>query len=246
LKQSRGQLTVAEGMSPLTASCLGGVLFCVCARKHPKNTCLQVRPLVKSVCAHRCEHSYVCLLRGVGLTNLIRIGDKVVDRDRIDRALDKLFDMRQNGASQAEVAAALGTDRSFVSRLENLGEIRKGERVAVIGFPIGNKEEIEQLAKKAGVDYVWLMNDEERWAYVEDRSGIELLNDVIREISDFNQYDQVIFLGSDFRVRLIEAILGEKVTSVVIGESPIKEDVNIDVAEMISIIKAVRGGAEKA
>ncbi|HOK71270.1 MAG TPA: helix-turn-helix transcriptional regulator, partial [Bacillota bacterium] len=100
------------------------------------------------------------------MTNLIRIGDKVVDRDRIDRALDKLFDMRQNGASQAEVAAALGTDRSFVSRLENLGEIRKGERVAVIGFPIGNKEEIEQLAKKAGVDYVWLMNDEERWAYV--------------------------------------------------------------------------------
>jgi hypothetical protein len=102
---------------------------------------------------------------------------------------------------------------------------------------------IERLAKKAGVDFVWLMNDVERWAYVEERSGIELLNDVVREISDFHQYDQVIFLGSDFRVRLIEAILGEKVISVVIGKSPIKEDVNIDPEEMAALIEAVRGGA---
>lgn len=176
-------------------------------------------------------------------TNLIRVGDKVIDRDRIDRTIDKLLDMRRNGVSQAEAAAAVGIDRPFVSRLENLGEIRKGRRVAPIGFPIGNKEDIERLAKKAGVDFVWLMNDVERWAYVEERSGIELLNDVVREISDFHQYDQVIFLGSDFRVRLIEAILGEKVISVVIGKSPIKEDVNIDPEEMAALIEAVRGGA---
>ena len=112
-------------------------------------------------------------------TNLIRVGDKVIDRDRIDRTIDKLLDMRRNGVSQAEAAAAVGIDRPFVSRLENLGEIRKGRRVALIGFPIGNKEDIERLAKKAGVDFVWLMNDVERWAYVEERSGIELLNDVV-------------------------------------------------------------------
>ena len=89
------------------------------------------------------------------------------------------------------------------------------------------------------------MNDEERWAYVQDRSGIELLNDVVREISGFQQYDQVIFLGSDFRVRLIEAILGDRVTSVVIGRSPIHGDVEVDPHEISAVIAAVRGGADQ-
>ncbi len=176
---------------------------------------------------------------------LVRVGEKVIDRDKIDRVLDRLFELRQNGASQAEAAAAVGIDRSFVSRIENLGEVRKGKRVALIGFPVGNKADIEAVAQRAGVDRTWLMSDVERWAYVEDRSGIELLNDVVKEISDFNQYDQVIFLGSDFRVRLIEAILGDRVTSMVIGQSPIHGDVYIDPEEIEAVIDAVRGGANK-
>ena len=176
---------------------------------------------------------------------LVRVGDKVIDRDKINRVLDRLLELRQNGLSQAEAAAQVGIDRSFVSRVENLGEVRKGKRVALIGFPIGNKSEIEAVAKSAGVDYTWLMNDEERWAYVQDRSGIELLNDVVREISGFQQYDQVIFLGSDFRVRLIEAILGDRVTSMVIGRSPIHGDVEVDPHEISAVIAAVRGGADQ-
>ncbi len=175
---------------------------------------------------------------------LVRVGEKVIDRDKINRVLDKLFDLRRNGASQAEAAAAVGIDRSFVSRIENLGEVRKGKRVALIGFPVGNKAEVEAVAKRAGVDYTWLMNNEERWAYVENRSGIELLNDVVREISGFQQYEQVIFLGSDFRVRLIEAILGDRVTSIVIGHSPIHEDVHVDPHEIAAVIEAVRGGGD--
>lgn len=70
---------------------------------------------------------------------LVRVGEKVIDRDKVDRVLDRLFELRQNGVSQAEAAARVGIDRSFVSRIENLGEVRKGKRVALIGFPVGNK-----------------------------------------------------------------------------------------------------------
>lgn len=173
---------------------------------------------------------------------LIRIGDKIIDRDKINRALDKLFDMRQNGASQQEAAVALGIDRTFVSRVENLGEIRKGKRVALVGFPVGNKEEIEALARKAGVDFVWLMNDTERWKYVEDRSGIELLNDLVSEIGSLAKFDSVIFLGSDVRVKLAEAIIGDKAVSMVIGKSPIRTDVIVEPSRVAAMIEAVRGG----
>lgn len=178
-------------------------------------------------------------------TTLIRIGDRVIDRDKIDRTLERLFELRQNGASQAEAAAAVGIDRPFVSRIESLGEVRKGRRVALVGFPVGNKDEIEVIARTAGVDFVWLMNDTERWAYVRERSGIELLNDVVVAISGFQQYDRIVFLGSDMRVRLMEAILGNKVTSVVIGHSPIREDVHVEPEQITAIIGAVREGAKK-
>lgn len=173
---------------------------------------------------------------------LIRIGDKVVDRDKIDRAIDRVFEMRQSGASQQEAADAIGIDRTFVSRLENLGEVRKGQRVALVGFPVGNKDEIEAIARRAGIDYVWLMNDVERWKYVRERSGVELLNDVVREIGGFQQYDAVIFLGSDLRVKLVEAILGHRTVGIVIGKSPIRSDVYVDPSRVEAVIEAVRGG----
>lgn len=173
---------------------------------------------------------------------LIRIGEKIVDRDKVDRALDRLFEMRQNGASQQEAAQALGIDRTFVSRVENLGEIRKGKRVALVGFPVGNKDEIEALARRAGVDFVWLMNDAERWQYVQDRSGIELLDDLVGEIGSLKQFDAVVFLGSDVRVKLVEAIIGNKAVSMVIGKSPIRTDVTVDSGRVAAMIEAVRGG----
>mgnify|MGYP001286675953 CR=1 FL=1 len=188
-------------------------------------------------CAHMCEHP-----EGVVALGLMRIGEKIVDRDKVDRALDRLFEMRQNGASQQEAAQALGIDRTFVSRVENLGEIRKGKRVALVGFPVGNKDEIEALARRAGVDFVWLMNDAERWQYVQDRSGIELLDDLVGEIGSLKQFDAVVFLGSDVRVKLVEAIIGNKAVSMVIGKSPIRTDVTVDSGRVAAMIEAVRGG----
>ena len=86
--------------------------------------------------------------------NLVRVGDKVINKDKIYRTVDRLLDMRSEGLSQAEAASLIGTDRSFVSRLEGLGEVRKGSRIALIGFPIQNKEALDDLCREYGLDKV--------------------------------------------------------------------------------------------
>jgi len=61
--------------------------------------------------------------------NIIRIQDKVLNPERIHRAVDQILQLRQEGLSQQEVAARLNIDRTLISRLESLGEIRKGPRL---------------------------------------------------------------------------------------------------------------------
>ena len=65
---------------------------------------------------------------------LVRIGDKVVSVPKIERAVREIIELRSKGISQQEVAEKFNTDRTFVSRLESIGEIRKGKRIAVVGF----------------------------------------------------------------------------------------------------------------
>ena len=74
--------------------------------------------------------------------DFVRIGDKMVSREKIHEAIDAILARRSKGQSQSEVAADLGVDRTFISRLETLGELRKGGSIALIGFPIANCDEI--------------------------------------------------------------------------------------------------------
>jgi transcriptional regulator with XRE-family HTH domain len=172
--------------------------------------------------------------------NLVRIGDKIISRDKILKTIDKILFMRSEGFSQQEIADRLDIDRSFVSRLENLGEIRKGERIALVGFPVANKEELTQVALELGVDFVYLLNDRERWQFVQEKSGIALLNDLMELISHMRDFDTVIFIGSDMRIRLVEAILGREVTSIEIGESPITEDKYVDPDILRNLIISIK------
>ncbi len=97
---------------------------------------------------------------------------------------------------------------------------------------MGNKDEIHEVASEEGIDFIFLMNDEERWRYVRERSGLEVLNEIMAIISKLQIYDVVIFIGSDMRCNLVESILGNRVISIVIGTSPIKQDAHMD-PEMI-------------
>lgn len=156
--------------------------------------------------------------------NLVRVGDKVLSPDRIHRTVDQILKLRQRGLSQQEVADRLGVDRTLISRLESLGEIRKGPQLALIGFPIANVEELTRIAHTGGVEFILLMNEKDRWRFVQEKNGAELINYFMDLISQIKDYDAIIFIGSDMRIKLLEAIIGPKIISWEIGASPIKED----------------------
>ncbi|MCF6096151.1 helix-turn-helix transcriptional regulator [Thermovorax subterraneus] len=172
--------------------------------------------------------------------DLIRIGDKLISMTKIIAALEEMLSLRQKGLSQAEVAKRFGIDRSFISRIESLGEVRKGKTIALIGFPLKNTAEIEKVAREEGVDFILLMNDRERWDFVYKKTGIELLNEIMNLIYKVRQHDIVIILGSDQRIKLFRALLDNEVVAIEIGKSPMKEDVYVDAEYLREIIKKVR------
>jgi transcriptional regulator len=172
--------------------------------------------------------------------DLIRIGDKLISLSRIENIVQEMLDLRQQGVSQAEVAKKFSTDRTFLSRLEGLGEVRKGRTIALVGFPIKNTEELKQIAHQEGVDFSLLMTDRERWDFVYEKSGIELLNEVMSLIYKVRQYDVVIILGSDQRLRLFKALLDKEVVSIDIGKSPITQDVYMDPENLRNVIKTIK------
>lgn len=179
---------------------------------------------------------------GGGGVDLIRIGDKVVSRHKIDTFINEILQLRSAGLSQTDVAAGLGIDRTLVSRLESLGEVRKGKSVAVIGFPIANREEIYALLQDEGVDFALLMSEAERLDYVRQKSGIELFDSIMDLIAKAHSYDQVVVIGSDKRIKIIRAVLDKEVVGLEIGESPLKEDKYVDPAEVAAVIRAVKAG----
>lgn len=170
-----------------------------------------------------------------------RVGDKLLNRDKVDRIIDRIFDLRVSGLSQQEVAQRVGCDRSFVSRLESLAEVRKGGSLAIIGFPLANTLEIQDLCSELGVDYTLLMNDEERWKLIQSFDGESLLNWLMELMVEMSDYDHVIMIGSDMRIRLAEAILGEKVFGILIGASPIQEDYYLSLDKVRNLIISIKG-----
>ncbi len=175
--------------------------------------------------------------------DLVRIGDKVINPERIHRSVDQILQLRKEGHSQQEVADRLGVDRTLVSRLESLGEIRKGARIALVGFPVENGAELSEVAHAEGVDFVLLMNDKERWQFIENKSGADLFNMFMATVAQIESYDAVIFIGSDMRIKMIEAILGPRVVSWEIGISPIKEDRWVNPDQLRQLIRQLKGAS---
>ncbi len=172
---------------------------------------------------------------------LIRIGEKLINRKKIGQQIDAMLDMRVQGFSQAEVAKVYTTDRAFISRLESLGEIRKGGKVALVAFPISNSEEILSLANKNGIDFSVIFSEKERWAFVKSRTGTQLLNDVMAIVAKLRENDVVIVAASDMRIRSAEALLDKHVVGIPIGESPIEEDKYLDPQLIAAVMSNIKG-----
>lgn len=175
--------------------------------------------------------------------DFVRIGDKVINRSKIDRTIDKILELRCRGFSQQDVANQLSVDRTFVSRLEGIGEVRKGGSIAVIGFPVGNKQEIERVAREEGVDFTLLLTDAERWDFVRGRDGLGVVNDLLKIIQEVRRFDTVVLMGSDMRLDIMRGVLDKEVIAVSLGQSPITGDVRVDPDQFRSMLRSLKGEA---
>jgi len=169
---------------------------------------------------------------------LIRIGDKLINRQKISSVLDRILELRATGLSQREVAKRLGLERTFISRMEGLGEIRQGSRLAVIGFPVLNKDELNQVVQEMGVDFSFILTDQERWNLVLEKRGLDLMNLVMNLIMQLRTFDVVIVIGSDLRIKIAQTLLDKEVVPLYLGESPIEGDKWVDPDILRQILQA--------
>ncbi len=181
--------------------------------------------------------------KGDDVLDFVRIGDKVVSLEKIENEIKQILLARSTGLSQSEVAAKTGIDRTFISRLEGLGELRKGGAIAIVGFPISNCDEVRQLALEEGVEFTFLMNDEERWAYVKNRNGNDLLNEIMVLLSRLRDCQKVILIGSDKRLDILKGLFDRstEVATIVIGRSPMTGDVQINISALREVIHKLKG-----
>jgi transcriptional regulator with XRE-family HTH domain len=148
----------------------------------------------------------------------MRIGEKVISKEKLNKEINKILELRTEGMTQEGVARRLGVERTFVSRLESLGEIRKGKKIALIG-----------------------LTQKERFEFVEKNEKNELFNEIMEIIVNLADFDLIIFMGSDMRVPVVEKIFSVQVIGIVIGHSPIKESQYVNPEKIIEIVKQVKG-----
>ncbi|MEZ0537523.1 helix-turn-helix domain-containing protein [Caldicellulosiruptoraceae bacterium PP1] len=168
-----------------------------------------------------------------------RINDKIISLQKISDKIKKILDLRSKGLSQAEVADIVSVDRSFISRIEGIGEVRKGRNIAVIGFPIKNKQEVEEVLEQYGIGFYLLMTEHERNNFINSMSAAELLEVFSRYLEKFKMYDVVIAMGSDFRLNWFKAFLDNEVISIPLGKSPLKNDVYVDIDSLKKILSNI-------
>lgn len=167
-----------------------------------------------------------------------RIGDKVVSREKLVEQISDILRDREKGATQADAAKAHGVERTFVSWLETLGEIRRGRRIAIIAFPVANGEEVKALADLHGVEFTLIMSQAQRETMSAGR-GDAVFNQVLETLATLKDFDVLVLLASDWRIGTIEKILGREVIAINLGPSPLHHDVTVDLGELADILKGV-------
>lgn len=169
---------------------------------------------------------------------LYRIGDKVVSREKLTRIVGDILAERERGATQEEAAHAHGVQRTFVSFLESLGEIRRGPKVALVAFPVANADEVRSLAEEKALDLTVVLSQTEREG-LESAPAAKLFNQVLEVLAQLRDFDVIVLLASDWRIRTVEKILGREVVGIPLGHSPLRRDVEVDLEELSALLETV-------
>jgi len=190
-------------------------------------------------------HSLDCSWQGfiggafLGTDKVYRIGEKLVSLEKAFRHVERALELREQGVSQQEVSRRLSIDRSLISRIESIGEIRKGTRVAVIGFPLSNKEEIATICSEQGLDFYLLLNNNERWEMVSDKQALDFFNEIFDLVARLKQFDTLIMVTSEKWYHLAEALFNIQVVHLTLGQTPIEEDRRVDPVQFRKMLEQV-------
>ena len=169
---------------------------------------------------------------------LYRIGDKVVSEVKLHDSIAAILDDRAAGATQEDVARSHGVQRSFVSFLETLGEVRRGNRVALVGFPVANADEVKELAARHALDLVLVLSQEERET-IEGGDATHIFYSLLETIATLRDFDTLVLMASDWRIATMEKILGTEVVGIALGPSPLRSAVTVDLAELDAVLTGV-------
>lgn len=169
----------------------------------------------------------------------VRIGEKIVSVDRVKRLLDRILSLRAEGLSQQEVARRLSIDRSFISRLEVIGEVRKGKRVAVIGFPVANRDELEKICRDRGLEFTLLMTNRERWSMADGKQAVDFFNEVLEIIARLRNYEVLVMVTSEKWYPLAEALLDCQIVYLNLGSTPVQQDCHVDPGQFRALLEQV-------
>jgi len=164
------------------------------------------------------------------------IGDKVISLERANALVDKIFDLRSTGSTQAEVAKMLGVERSFISHLEGIGEVRKSKEIAFIGSGVSDALQVEAMAQDLGFEHVFINAD-----------GMARLEDALGVLAILKDIDFIIFLGPPSEHKLLEAVLDKKIIGIVPDKENGLEDVLAEFAGKRTrrAFRSVRRGEKK-
>ncbi len=169
---------------------------------------------------------------------LYRIGDKVVSESKLHDAVGSILAARETGATQEDVAQEHGVQRSFVSFLETLGEVRRGDKVALVGFPIANADDVKKLAESHSLDFVLVLSQDERES-IESGDATRVFNQLLETVAVLKDYDTLVLIASDWRIRTMERILGTEVIGIPLGASPLRQDVPVDLEDLDRVLSTV-------
>ncbi len=168
-----------------------------------------------------------------------RIGEKLISLDKAFRVAEKALQLREQGISQQETSRRLCLDRSFVSRLEAIGEIRKGSRIAAIGFPLANSKEISEVCREYGLEFYLILNNRERWEMVQDKQALDFFNRMLDLVARLRQFDLLVMITSNKWYHLAEALLEIQIIHLDLGPSPIEEDLVFEKWRLEDTLKQV-------
>lgn len=169
---------------------------------------------------------------------LYRIGEKVISREKLSRMVSDVLEAREAGATQEEVAVAHGVQRTFVSFLESLGEVRRGPRVALVAFPVANVEAVLDVADECAVDFTLVFSQAEREG-LESGPAAKMFNSVLDTLATLRDFDVIVLMASDWRISTVEKILGREVVGIPLGHSPLRADVTVDLDELRELLHDV-------